>query len=61
MNIPHCDYLVLSLLGVRVREVSDLAERAIWLDEERLLFVDHDLTPEDREKMVCLVLGRLPV
>lgn len=51
------DYIVLRMADVRVREVVDLGEGALWLADHRLLLVDSGLNPDQREGVVCRVLG----
>lgn len=49
--------------GVRVREVRevrDLAEGAVWVEESRLLLIDADLTSAAREDVSRQALGMFP-
>jgi hypothetical protein len=50
-------FAVLEALGVRVREVDDLAEGAVYVESHRLLVVDRDLSLADLEDYVCELLG----
>lgn len=52
------EWTPLDALGVRVREVTHLAEGGMWLAAQRLLLVDRDLSVEDREHYECHALGR---
>lgn len=52
------DDIVLRMAGVRVREVTDLAEGALWLAAHKLLLIDAELTPSQREGVTCRILGR---
>lgn len=45
------DFAVLMLLGVRVREVIDLAEQHIWLPDDRLLLIDAGLSHHQRSEL----------
>lgn len=56
-GVEH-DFGLLEALGVRVREVDDLAEEAVWLASHRLLIVDRALSPDQRGAVACRVLGR---
>ena len=48
---------VLMLLDVRVREVRGLAEGAIWLPEDRILFIDSEMSPPHRSQLADLLLA----
>ena len=52
-------FAVLTMFGVRVREVPDLGESALWVEEANLLLVDAGLSREDRESVCCQTLGLL--
>lgn len=54
------EFVVLAALGVRVREVADLAEGALWLGRRRLLLVDPAaFSSEECEDLACDLLGRV--
>lgn len=46
------EYAGLMMLGVRVRTVRELEERAIWSPRSRILFVDETLTRSERGWLV---------
>ncbi|KAA1422511.1 hypothetical protein FE697_015365 [Mumia zhuanghuii] len=46
----------LIMLGIRVREVRDLAEETLMCVRERILFVDDDLTFDERRLAVAMYL-----
>lgn len=46
------------MMGVRVREVRELGERAIWLPRKMLLLIDQGLTSFEREQIADDVLPR---
>lgn len=48
---------LLEALGIRVREVADLDEGAVWVCSHQLLLVDSDLSESARETVVCQMLG----
>lgn len=53
------DFAVLMLFGVRVREVHDLEEGAVFLPESALLFVDDAMRHHERDLMCCQILARV--
>ncbi len=52
-------FAILMMLGVRVREVRDLAEGAVWVPSIRLLVVDAFMSPADREATCRRILGQI--
>ncbi len=50
-------FAALMLMGARVREVRDLAEGAVWVEESMLLLIDADLTSAAREEVSRQTLG----
>lgn len=52
------DAALLEACGVRVREVDDLQEGVLWIERQRILMVDRNLGPDEREAAFCRVLGR---
>ena len=52
-------FAALMLLGVRVREVRDLAEGAVYAAAVKVLFVDDSLNHGQRETVCQQILGRL--
>lgn len=50
-------FALLMLLGIRVREVPDLAEGNVWLPEDRLLFIDSTLSCADRAELADELLA----
>lgn len=50
-------FAALMMLGVRVREVSDLIECAIWCSDSRLLLIDRDLSWCERELVADQMLS----
>lgn len=49
-------FATLMMLGVRVREVASLGERAIWLPRTMLLLIDVGLSASERESVADQVL-----
>lgn len=47
----------LMMLGIRVREVADLDEEALWLPRQRLLLVDGSLSRQQRAEVADLFLA----
>ncbi len=50
-------FAVLMLLGVRVREVRDLTEGSVFVEDANLLLVDDRLEQSERELICRAVLG----
>jgi len=46
LNPHRGDFAVLKALGVRVRRVKDLQEGSLFVEDRRILFLDHELTDE---------------
>lgn len=49
-------FATVMMLGVRVREVASLGERAIWLPKRMLLLIDQDLSDPERASVADQVL-----
>lgn len=50
-------FALLMVLGVRVREVRDLAEESLWLPDDKILFIDSSLSVSRRHRLVELLLA----
>lgn len=51
-------FAALMMLGVKVREVANLGERAIWLPRKMLLLIDQGLSGSEREIVADRVLPK---
>lgn len=51
-------FAALMMLGVRVREVADLSEQAVWMPRELLLIIDQGLSGPERERVADRVLPK---
>lgn len=54
MNLD--EFGLLMMLGVRVREVADLDEEAIWVPRHRLLLIDAGISRSKRTEVAELFL-----
>lgn len=57
----HGEWAVLEAFGVRVREVENLAEGAVWFGSHRLLICDRSLSQKARAWLVRNALSRAAV
>lgn len=53
------EFAELMLLGVKVREVKNLTEDAVWCDNLKMLLVDDRLPPKDRRRVASQMLPRV--
>lgn len=50
------EFAALMLLGIRVRKVEELDERALFFPQRRLLLIDSDLDRHQRAEVAATVL-----
>lgn len=53
------DFAVLMLMGIRVRRVFNLKEGAVFAKNAGVLFVDDQMSHDDRELICRQVLSRI--
>lgn len=52
---------LLKTLGVRIRQVADLSEGAIYIEDRKLLLLDVELTAQQVSEATDAVLAGVPV
>ena len=50
------EFAALMMLGVRVRNVEELQDGAIWMEDQRILFIDSALTHRERADLAQMLL-----